>query len=977
MPKLLRIPSLLVVAAIGFLSCDSPTEPPAEGRVSVGGIIQGSLSPTDSTDRYTFLALAGHTYSVSFEAIAGVIALGLRDSVSGALLTGGFDGAGGAGLEENVTFDLQPTADQVVLLEISSATFPTTYRVRINDAPTTPEGRAARFAFSDTVTELLNSSFDVDEFVAAGQAGQEVLTLIEALGPLYSGQVVVEATAPGSTNPLVVAGSEDAAQEIALDLPEATSAERVVLPSSGDYRFAVRGIVTDGQRYTGPYRLRVIVIDRAPESISATAPLNTAITGEAIDEIGDIDEFTFSATAGQWFNAFIQSGSPTNLRFEVFGAAMDPAPVIAFSFPTDTSLFKNGVGRFKVLTAGSYGLRVQGPVVPVPTVPYRLFVYPINPAPEAIGAAIVPGDTIEGEAIARGGDFDEFTFNGTAGAEYKVLFQSLGGSGLLQLEASASNGSSLGSVTSSGADTTMRQVTGRFELPSSGTHVVRVQGNDSRNGDLAGPYRFMLYQVDPRPELGADTLAFGDSVSNETIELPGDRDEWSVTVPDSSGANLILQLGNDARDGTVLAELLDSSNVTVAVAIVGVANGFGVSGRMTLGPGRYVLRVDPTRYHDRSIMTGSYKVWLYRFKIGPETAPDTIAIGDTVSEASDPPGDVDIYRFFGTSHQHVRLALQGISGQAGSGSFSLTLAPPSGAPFGFVGSPTFAGSLDENQTNRVDLPVTGWYRVIVLYDAVPGPGFTNPGQYRFAIKPFSTLPEAVPEALAIGDSVVAEALDTLGDWDEYAVAATPGNELAILFYRLSTQQFPRMMAFDPATGDTLTVMFGSSGPRATIPFVAPASGQVRVSVSDGPFYSYTGGYFVRVMPVNRAPDVVPAAFAIGDTVRGETLDPLTDIDEFNATGMPGQVMTPAFRLLADPQPAGRVITLEVIDPATGNVLVGNNAGLTGGGPTSNFFSPGTFMVPPSGAFRVRVRAGALTPEDVATAPYEFFVRPGP
>lgn len=967
--------SIAVLAvAIGFLSCDSPTEPPAEGRVSVDRVIEGTLSTTDSIDRYTFLAVAGHTYSVSFEALSGWVALYLRDSVSSTPLVGGSDVAGGSGLEENVTLDLRPAADQVISVEITGVQYPVTYRVRINDAPSAPEGRAARFVFGDTVSEALSSSFDVDEYVAAGQAGQEIVTLIDTLGPGVAGQirqVLVEVVAPGATDPFT-------ASTALAGFPDEISAERVVLPTSGDYRFSVRGLGLDNHRYTGQYRFRVIVIHRAPESIGAAAPLNTAVTGEAIDDAGDVDEFTFPGITGQWFNAFFQSSAPSRLQLEVFGSATDPGPSRAFSNPADTSLFKNSTGRFRTLTAGSYGLRVQGLEIPRSIGPYRLFVYSIDPAPESIGSAIVPPDTIDGETIERAGDFDDFTFTGTAGTEYNALFQALGGHGTLQLEVLAA-GSILGSVTSAGTDTSLRQTTGRFKLlrlPTSETHVVRVQGINSSDGDHTGPYRFSLYQIDPLPELGPDTLAFGDSVFTETIEMPGDRDEWTVTVPDSSGANVVVQLGSDAQGGAMQVDLLDSAGVLKATTAVSVANGFGVAGAI-LAPGRYTLRADPTPYNERSLMTGSYRIWLYRYKLGPETAPDTIAIGDTVSEASTPPGDVDIYRFFGTSHQHVRLALQGISGQPGTGAFSLTLATASGAPFGFVGSPAFSGTLDENQTNRIDLPITGWYRVIVLYGSVPGPGFTDPGLYRFTIKPFATLPEAVPEALAVGDSVVAEALDTLGDWDEYAVAATPGSELAILFYRLSTQQFPRMMAFDPVTGDTLIVMGGSSGPRGTTPFVVPASGQVRVSVSDGPFYSYTGGYYVRVMSVNRAPEVAPATFAIGDTVRGEALDPLTDIDEFNATGTPGQIMSPAFRLLADPQPAGRVITLEVVDPATGNVLVGNNAGLTGGGPTSNFFSPGTFVVPASGAYRVRVRAGALTPEDVGTAPYEFFVRSGP
>ena len=562
------------------------------------------------------------------------------------------------------------------------------------------------------------------------------------------------------------------------------------------------------------------------------------------------------------------------------------------------------------------------------------------------------------------------------GDEYNLLFQSLSGHGELKLEVWLPVGVKIADVSSAGTDTSLRQTTGRIMLGTTAPYTVRVLGANSTDGVNTGPYRFFLYPVNPRPELGPDTLAFGDSVLTETIEAPGDRDEWTVTVPDSSGANLLLQLGPDAQGGPMQVELSDSTGVIRAIVSgVSAPNGYSVPSRVTLGPGRYTLRADPSRYNQYSVMTGSYRIWLYRFKNGPETAPDTIAIGDTVSEVSAPPGDVDTYHFFATSQQHVRLALQGMSGQAGA-YFLLHLGLPGAPPIGFLDSPVSSGSLDENQTNRIDLPVTGWYNATVWFNPLPGPGYTDPGLYRFTVKPFSTLPENVPEALAVGDSVVAEALDPIGDWDEYAVAATPGSELAVLFYRMATQQFPRMMAVDPATGDTLRVMFGSSGVRGAQPFVVPASGQVRVSVAEPtPLNGYTGGYYLRVMPVNRAPEVAAATFAIGDTVRGEALDPLTDIDEFNGTGAPGQTLRPAFRLMADPQPAGRVITLEVVDPSTGNVLVGNNAGLTN--TSASFFSPGTFVVPAGGAYRVRVRAGALTPEDVATAPYEFFVHVGP
>ena len=101
------------------------------------------------------------------------------------------------------------------------------------------------------------------------------------------------------------------------------------------------------------------------------------------------------------------------------------------------------------------------------------------------------------------------------------------------------------------------------------------------------------------------------------------------------------------------------------------------------------------------------------------------------------------------------------------------------------------------------LPETGWYRVIASHTqfATDGPVFTERGPYRFLLESRSTAPEQVPETLAVGDSVVTEGLDYLGDWDEFVVNAGPG-ELAVLVYRAATAAFPRMLAVEGTSFDT-------------------------------------------------------------------------------------------------------------------------------------------------------------------------------
>src|SRR5207249_3613896 len=73
-----------------------------------------------------------------------------------------------------------------------------------------------------------------------------------------------------------------------------------------------------------------------------------------------------------------------------------------------------------------------------------------------------------------------------------------------------------------------------------------------------------------------------------------------------------------------------------------------------------------------------------------------------------------------------------------------------------------------------------------------------------------------------------------------------------------------------------------------------------------------------VYGVNRAPELGPAAFSIGDTVSGEVIEPRVDADEFVTHGEAGQEVVAVAEALA---PAGSgVLNLVVRDPGTRDLL---------------------------------------------------------
>lgn len=212
--------------------------------------------------------------------------------------------------------------------------------------------------------------------------------------------------------------------------------------------------------------------------------------------------------------------------------------------------------------------------------------------------------------------------------------------------------------------------------------------------------------------------------------------------------------------------------------------------------------------------------------------------------------------------------------------------------------------------------------------------------------------------------------------------ASPNNGLVV------SQHVARAHESCPSSAVSLFQPTALYGDHFAGPFRVPASGEVGIAVyqPDGFFrfcydstcggvYQFVGAYSFRVVPINRAPESVPAAYTVGDTVRGEAIYPAGDIDEFTTTAVPGDTLTAYIRLTAAPVGVPdqfHGLTLEVIDPATGNTLAGSLEQFFG----QTFNPVGSFAVPAGGALLIRVRGTGTFGDELTTAPYEFFVKRG-
>jgi hypothetical protein len=979
MRRPLRTAALCTAALVAC--SDSPFEPQGTGeRVPIGQVITDEVG-SDTEARYSFAGGDDALYAIFLEALDGRVVLSVIDSTHPFQASTISSGPGSPSLYQNATQTLFSRDNSVFNIRVFAVPGGTSARFRfiVYAINRRPERLSARFALGDTVSgEAIDPIVDVDEFVIHGEAGQEIVAVGETQGAPGSGSVALTVVDPSGPS-LLGSVFADAGT------PTLTTG-RIRLPTTRDYRFSFGSVTSNTYpRYSGPYRFWSYSINRAPEHRGASAPFDTEVSNERIDKAGDVDEFTFVAGANSEFNVFFQSPGVGQLEIE-------PPLTGAFTVgahPGDTSLFAHATGRFHIDQAGTYRVRVSGaqPSRLADTGAYRWYLYAIDPRPEHVPQSITPGDTILGEDLGQLGDVDEFTFNGVAGATYNVFLQALNGSdaSLLRLEVRDGQTTMVAAVESRGTDTSlMHQFTDRFVTSGTGTLRIRVTDVWSASGVAGGPYRLLLHRINPVPETAPATLAFGDSLSTEAMELPGDVDEFFVTVPDTSGAHLVFQHdGQIAAGGWGLVQLLKADTRQQVLEMQIFGSGPVSSGRLRLEPGNYIVRTDIPRYALRAIY-GPYRLWFYRIGLAPEVAADTFAIGDTVSgEELEPWGDADRFLFFGVRGQHINFMAQGLAAPSGGG-FQFFLTPPPGAPGHglFVNTPTASNALEDRQTTRVDLPATGWYTVEV---SGGGGGPSERGPYRFTVQSIDPGPEHVSATLAPGDAVTNEPMDEPGDWDEFTVPGVPGEMMSVLFEGTDgfTGPWVYLYVVDPATGDTLAWQ-PSQFHRIAGPFRIPSGGQAKIAVYQptgffricytancGGLFNFVGPYRFRLLAVNSAPETASAAFAVGDTIRGESLSAIGDIDEFTATGTPGEQLT-LFDRLSVTSSLDSALVLQIIDPATGTSLVGGNIAILG---SSDFYQIGSFTVPPNGTFIVRARVYGKFGYGVGqTAPYEFVVK---
>ena len=945
----------LFIMAIG-LSCggDGGNAPnPPGGRasvvISIGDTISDHWSSTDDIINYRARALSPSVLTVYAEGQTGEFSLAVTDSATGSSLA--FivvPVTGSQNLFETRISSFNVAAGQVILLRVGPASPVGTFRLLVAEINLAPETGSSQVATGDTVRNMLEHPADVDRFYLHAAARLEMAVFGRSLKDGIT--ISVTDSADGSLLGFGFAG-EDA-------LPSHLVMHRTptfVVPAGHAAQIVVQ---RSGGVDAGGYELLLYPVNRAPEHVPAAIAINDTVTGEVLENSADIDEFAIAVAAPTELIGYLDGTPqlfPGSAWLTISGAGLASTPNVQHQAGA-TDLEGSATGRFNV-TAGQLKIEVRGVSTDVPAnqsgpAGYSVMLRHIDRQPEHLPADLAANDSTAGEQIDYVGDIDEFTVATTAGQTWNGFVHATAASPFVRFQLTVSQaGVPLGQMAQSAAgDTAMAEhFTGNFEAPSGGTLTFAVEAPPEFGSTKRGAYRVFAYRVNRLPESVGPVLMAGDSVLTETIEFPGDVDSFAIAPGAAQAVNLVVARPNNL--GHILAfTYVGASGVLSIPCYASQAGPLSRCSSGTLLPppvNQYALLGSPPG----DVFRGSYTLTAYAIDPAPEGTNPVLTLGDTVSEAIDPTGDIDTFTF---AYQRGQLLDLWATGGACSSANSIVVG---------VMYPQDVFDVYANcgvRSGRFDLPQSGTYTVRALgYAGYIG----EQGPYRFVLYQYPTMTEHVSPALQPGDSIHGEALDELGDVDDFLLTAAPGIEVQVL-----TRHGPFSL-LEP--GDS--VSFRQSRNSASGRFVMPAGGQVVVRVGAirgvGPdintayYGTALGPYDIVVHQIDRAPEHVSAALTLGVLVVGEDLPFEGDVDEFTFQGTTGQVVTGT---ISSPQAfSPGVISFEILDP-TGTTVLGSTTTHDG---TEG--STGPITLPGTGTYIVRV----LGQDDTqGTGAYQFMIQ---
>lgn len=499
------------------------------GTTSIGGSIVGDIALPGQVDRYSFTATAGQRmyFDVQSASAAAAINWSLRDELG-----------------------------REIVGSTSSV---------VDFGPISLVGGDYELAISSEVGGLSTYDIALLEVLDATQSA--------SIGDTVSGSVAVA----GQRSSITFTSS--AGQRVALDVISTTSVAglnflwtdsvgRELLRTTSLSDQPARALVG------GPYTLAIVgegamtadfEVALVDEGVSTHTPsgspqsLGDTVVGE-ISTSGEIDDYTFTVTAGQSVFLDLLQGAGT-LRWTL----LDPAGQPLFSSLTASSTTSQNRGPF-VLAAGTYQLSLFDVGAGTPSYEFAI----VETIDESLVASV--GTPVVGD-IAIPGQRD--TYSLAVGSDDRIYLDLIQGSGSLRWSLFDPTGQPIFSALSASSSTS--QDRGPWDL-GAGTYSLEVYAT----GDNTPAYEFTFLSV-----LDAEfTTAIG-SIESNALGTPGSRHRYTLSLAQEANVYLDLLTGSS----TLRWELVDEAGNSVYGVQSASNPGSNDQGPFRLGAGDHVLEL--------------------------------------------------------------------------------------------------------------------------------------------------------------------------------------------------------------------------------------------------------------------------------------------------------------------------------------------------------------------------------------------------
>jgi len=270
------------------------------------------------------------------------------------------------------------------------------------------------------------------------------------------------------------------------------------------------------------------------------------------------------------------------------------------------------------------------------------------------------------------------------------------------------------------------------------------------------------------------------------------------------------------------------------------------------------------------------------------SGPLPVAIGDTVRVAVEPGALGTRYLIRSDSAVDIAVFLQAMEGFA--------VAFLSDSTTGIHSTVVVASAdpapdhLIMNRTDVIRVPAGETWVLQLLrgQDSIPA-------RVRFLVYRVNRAPELVPATLTLGDTLTGETLENSADIDEFRLPVTAGEEF-IAALRTTPGGTALTAAVEVYQPGALAPFVGAAanGPNSDLElattggFSMTSTGTGLVSVRGSGLHLGSpdegrGPFQLMVRQIHRAPEVISATLPVNDTVLGERVDHVGDVDEFSVT----------------------------------------------------------------------------------------------